>query len=121
MLEGGGHPVDLALRQVTARSLVAPCRDGLADLLRNGARLGSVEVEISGIVHCQLEGSAIVLFADRRAEDARLDLDRHGVEVVCRREPPTVGSRIQEAVIAKMVVGVGDEEVENHGAPKPCK
>src|ERR1700676_1250075 len=80
MLEGGGHPVDLALRQVTARSLVATCRDGLADLLRNGARLGSVEVEISGIVHCQLEGSAIVLFADRRAEDARLDLDRHGVE-----------------------------------------
>jgi len=60
VLEGRCHAVDLALGQAVARGFVAPRRDGLAHFLRNGTRLGGVEVEVSGIVTLTVESG----FAD---------------------------------------------------------
>lgn len=59
----------------------------------------------------RLNRSRTVVLIDGGGENARVDIEWHGVEVVGRGKPPASGL-IQEAVIAQMVVAVRDENIE---------
>lgn len=41
-----------------------------------------------------------------------------GIEIVGRREAPSIASVIEKAVIAQMIICVGDEDVEYHAPPQ---
>ena len=61
-----------------------PPRDGFADLLGYFAGLGGVQLKILRHGHRQSEGGGAVILINRRGQDTRLYVGRHGVEVLCR-------------------------------------
>jgi hypothetical protein len=77
-----------ALVKAVPRGFIPPLRYGVADFCRNGAGLSVVEVEIPRDLKGEREGSGVVILVDRGAEDAWLDVGRHRVQVVGRRQPP---------------------------------
>lgn len=51
-------------------------------------------------------------------QDARLYVGRHRVQIVGRREPPARLPFVEKTVIAQMVVGIGDQDIEHHPLPE---
>jgi hypothetical protein len=68
--------IDLVFRQTVARGFVAPLRYGLANLLCYFAGLAVLQIEIPRHLHRQSERGSVVILIDRRAKNARLDVDR---------------------------------------------
>ncbi len=118
MLEGRCHAVHFGFVQAVPRGFIAPLRDSLADLFCYVARFAVVQIEIPRHLHCQRERGRVVVFVDPGAENARLDVGRHRVEVVSGRQAPARLAFVQKAVIAQVVVGVGDQYVENQPPPQ---
>src|SRR5260370_27361799 len=82
MLKCRRRGVDFGFRETMPCGFVAPLRDGLTNLCGYFAGLASVQFEISRQLHRQRERGRGVVFVDRGAENARLDVGRHRVEVV---------------------------------------
>lgn len=48
------------------------------------------QLKIFGNFHRKVDGSGPVVLVNSRGQDARLDVDRHRIEIVCRREQPPI-------------------------------
>ena len=90
MLEGRRHAVDLVLRQVVACGFVAPLGDDRAEFPCDGASPLFVQLEIWRDFQSKSERSRVVVLVDCGTENARLDVGRHRIEVVGRREAPAL-------------------------------
>ena len=77
-----------------------------------------VQFEIPRYLKGQGEGCCGVVLIDRRGEDARLDIRRHGVHVVRRRQPPALLPRVEKTVIAQVIVRVGNQNIEHQPPPQ---
>src|SRR5437879_7041762 len=90
------HAVDFAFGETMPCGFVAPLRDGLTDLCGYFAGLAKVQFEISRHLHCQRERGRVVVFVDRGAENARLDVGWRRVEVVSDIKPRILSTAINE-------------------------
>jgi hypothetical protein len=76
MLESRSHPVDLVLANTVMGGLIAPCRDGLANLLGYLTRFGGVQFKVLRDGHGQRQGRCAIILIDCRGQCARLDVGR---------------------------------------------
>jgi hypothetical protein len=106
VLKRRGHAIDLVFADALPGGFVPPCRDSLTDLGDDGFRFLLVQIEISGDAHCQVEGSCAVVLVDGGGENARPNIDGHGVQIVGRRESPAFLPGIEDTVIAQVIVRV---------------
>ena len=88
--------------------LIAPFRDGLSHLLGDRAGLSGVQLKVLRHGHRQRQGRCTVVLIDGRGQYARLDVGRHGVEIVGRGQTPAVAAMIKKTVIAQMASSVLD-------------
>jgi hypothetical protein len=58
------------------------------------------------------------LLINERGQNARSELNWNGVEVVGRRQSPPSIPFIEESVVTKMIVSVGDQNGEHDAPPK---
>jgi len=72
VLESRSHPVDLVLADTVTGGLIAPCRDGPADLLGYLARLGGVQFKVLHHGHGQRQGRCAIILINSRGQYARL-------------------------------------------------
>ena len=90
----------------------------LADFGCDLARCTRIEAEIRGDTQGKLEGCRVVVAINRRGQHTGPDIRGDRIEIVGRREAPAIGPGLEKAVIAEMVVRVGDENVEDDAAPE---
>ena len=118
MFERRRDTIDLAGSQPQTRCDFAPavnhCPTSLA-ILRASASSSSKYPATSS---ARSNGGRPIIEVDRRGQDSRLDIDRYGIEVIGRRKPPAVRTAIEKAVVAKMIVGIGDQNTEHHASPE---
>src|SRR3546814_1861953 len=88
VLEGAFHAIDLRVRQPVTGCDVAPCEDRCADFGRNLLRFGHLDSEIGRNRISRVDRTRIVGLIERQRMVARLDVDRHRVEVIGRGEAP---------------------------------
>jgi hypothetical protein len=91
--------------------LVPPLPDGLADFRGNGFGLCLLEVEVLRDLHRKCNRRRVVLLIDCGRENAGLDINWHGIQIVCGRQPPALLPCVEKTVIAEVVVGVRDQDI----------
>ena len=101
MFEGRCHAVDLRLRQSKPRRVIAPRRYSAADRSRHGARARLIKLEVGRDFHRKRQGCSCVILVDRRRENPRLEIDRHRIQVIGRREAPPAPERSARGFRAK--------------------
>ena len=65
----------------------------------------------------QFKGSGAVIFVNGGGENARLDVERHGVEVIGSSQPPATFD-VEKAMIAEMIVAVRNQDIEHDAPPE---
>jgi hypothetical protein len=76
--------------------LPAPLSDGGPDFRGDAPGLGRGQVKIFSHLHCQAQGCRRIVDRDRHRKHALSHIDRHGVEIVSRRQPPASASLVQK-------------------------
>jgi hypothetical protein len=84
------HSIDFRILDSHSFSGQAPLSNRTAHLFGDFPGSCRVEFKIFGNFHCKIERRRAVVLIDSRSQDARLDVDQYGIEIVRRREPPAV-------------------------------
>ena len=114
-------------KAVAIRSISVSPKPQRAACLRHFAMVSPTSLAIvfardssrsAGNLYRQRQRRRCVVFCDRRRQHTWFQVDRHRVEIVCRRKAPSRLSCVEEAVIAEMIVGIRDEDVEHQTPPK---
>jgi hypothetical protein len=84
MLECGCHSFDFFDTEAGRGGGFAPARDGGADFVDDILRLVRLYAEMRRNLEGEFQRCRAVDFVNRRRQDAGLDIDRNGVEVIGR-------------------------------------
>ena len=117
MLEGAGHPLGFILGDAVASRGIAPPSDGRAYLRRYRTGVSFGHAEHRHDPKSGVERRCSVALVNRECMDARLHVRRHRIQIIGRREPPAI-RLTEKAVIAKMIVGIGNQHIEYDSAPE---
>ena len=112
MLKGRIHPLDLGGSELEALGDRPPLGHGGGDLRRDGAGFVSTEPETGRGTKRRVERSGRVGLVESERMHAGLHVHGAGVHVEGGSQPPPLRF-MQEGVVAQMVVGVRDQDVEH--------
>src|SRR3546814_121913 len=101
--EGAGHARDLGRAGADGLGGIAPRSGDNRDFFDDGAYLRQRECKKS---RCNLQE------VDVRRQHPRLEIGRDWIEVIGGRERPTCLATAEEAMVAQMIVDIGNEHVE---------
>lgn len=80
MVKRRGHSINLGLAKATAAGLPSPVGNAAPNIEGDLPCLDFLQLEIGSHLKRQIEGRRRVFFVDGGRQDARLDVDRNGVE-----------------------------------------
>jgi len=83
MLKRGRHALDLGTAEPGVACDVPPLGNRRPHLFSYGARLGRLQPAIVRMGESKVDGGGGIVRIDRGGHDARSDVERHWVEVVC--------------------------------------
>jgi hypothetical protein len=84
----------------------------VTNLGRNRVRGAGIDLEIIRHLPRALQRCGSGLKIDRGRQDARLDVGRNRIEIVGGCEPPAVGTGVEKAEVAEMIIGIRDQDAE---------
>src|SRR5207302_928273 len=99
------------LRPSTATSAIRP-EENVPWIFRTG--ISFTVSEVSGGV----EPCCAIVEGGGSGQDSRLGLGRRGIEIVSGGQPPAGRAGPHKAVIAQVVVGVGNQDAEHNSPPQ---
>ena len=112
MLEGAGHAGDLSRPGADGLRGLAPCRGHGRDLFDDRSGLRQRECEIFRRLFEQIERAGSLVEVDVRRQHTRLEIGGHRIEVIGGRERPPGLAEPEKAVVAQMIVDIGDQHIE---------
>src|SRR5690348_836933 len=93
-----------------------PASGNGGDLLYDCSRIFSTQAEVLSARQCEIDIACRLIEADICCEDSRTNIGRGRIQIVDWRESPTFWPTPQEAVITKVIIHVGNEDVEHHSS-----
>jgi len=114
VLEGAFHAGDLGGLDPQPACHIPPGSCDLSDLGNDRSGRPIAQIEIPGRGPDQFDVASPVVWDDGCGENAGLQVQRGGIEVIGGRQGPTVLPRPEEAVIAQVIINIGNEDVEDH-------
>src|SRR5581483_2485462 len=93
-----------------------PGRGSQGDLLDDRLGVFGAQAEIFGARQREIDVARCLVESDVRCKDAWANIRRSWIQIVDRREGPTLWTAPQETVIAQVIVHVRDQDIEHHSS-----